>query len=79
MIVAFATTAVGQKVSSVMKTLERLMLVVLAGLALAACERLPNPIPSQPWVGADGRVVQPPPEGWPDYTKGAGSDHGFRH
>jgi len=47
----------------------RLMLMVLA-LVLAACTRLPNPIPSQPWVGPDGRVVQPPPEGWPDYAGG---------
>ena len=45
------------------------MLMVLA-LVLAACTRLPNPIPSQPWVGPDGRVVQPPPEGWPDYARG---------
>jgi hypothetical protein len=34
----------------------RLMLVVLA-LVLAACTRIPNPYPGQPWVGPDGRVV----------------------
>jgi hypothetical protein len=39
-------------------------------LVLAAYTRIPNPYPSQPWVGPDGRVVQPPLEGWPDYTKG---------
>jgi hypothetical protein len=59
-----------------MQSFQRLTLVMLAGLALAACTRMPNPYPGQPWVGADGRVVQPPPEGWPDYTKGAGSDAG---
>jgi hypothetical protein len=47
----------------------RLMLMVLA-LVLAACTRIPNPYPGQPWVGPDGRVVQPPPEGWPDYARG---------
>jgi len=59
-----------------MQTLQRLTLAMLAGLALAACTRMPNPIPSQPWVGPDGRVVQPPPEGWPDYTHGSGADMG---
>jgi hypothetical protein len=46
----------------------RLMLMVLA-MVLTACTQLPIPIPSQPWVGPDGRVVQPPPEGWPDYAR----------
>ena len=59
-----------------MRTLQRLTLTILASAALAACTQMPNPNPSQPWVGPGGRVVQPPPEGWPDYTKGAGGDIG---
>jgi hypothetical protein len=59
-----------------MKTLQTSTLVILTGLSLAACTRIPSPNPGQPWVGADGRVVQPPLEGWPDYTRGAGSDVG---
>jgi hypothetical protein len=56
--------------------MQRLTLAMLAALALASCTPMPNPVPSHPWVAADGRVVQPPPEGWPDYTKGAGSGMG---
>lgn len=59
-----------------MNTLQRLTLTMAAGLALAACTRMPAPYPGQPWVGPNGQVVQPPPEGWPDGTKGGGSDIG---
>ncbi len=59
-----------------MKTLHQLTITLLAGLALSACAQMPNPNPGQPWVGPGGRVVQPPPEGWPDYTKGGGADMG---
>jgi hypothetical protein len=52
-------------------TMARAILVL--ALVLAACTRIPNPYPGQPWVGPDGRVVQPPLEGWPDYTKGGRS------
>ena len=45
-------------------------------MAPKAAHAMPNPNPGQPWVGPGGRVVQPPPEGWPDYTKGGGSDMG---
>ena len=62
-----------------MQVLHRLVFSILAALALSACTQTPSPYPGQPWVGADGRVVQPPPEGWPDYTKGVGSHGGFRH
>jgi hypothetical protein len=61
-----------------MQTLQRLTLTMLAALAVAACAQMPSPNPGQPWVGADGRVVQPPLEGWPDFTKGGGSDAGSR-
>jgi hypothetical protein len=62
-----------------MQNLHRVTFSILSALALSACVQTPSPFPGQPWVGADGRVVQPPLEGWPDYTKGAGSDHGSRH
>jgi hypothetical protein len=59
-----------------MKTLHRLMLTILSGLILAACTPMPNPYYHEPWIGPNGQIVQAPPEGWPDYTKGAGSDMG---
>ena len=62
-----------------MENLQRLTFSILAALALSACVQTPSPYPGQPWVGADGRVVKPPPEGWPDYTKGAASHAGSRH
>jgi hypothetical protein len=68
-----------------MQTLQRLTLTVLVGLAmlvglaLAACTRVPAPYPGQPWVGPNGRVVQPPPEGWPDYTHGGADVGGSRN
>jgi hypothetical protein len=59
-----------------MKALQRVTVTMLAGLALAACARLPETVPSQPWVGPDGRVVQPPQGGWPMYDRGGGADVG---
>lgn len=62
--------------SLMMTTLQSLTFTILVGLVLSACTPMPNPVPSRPWVGADGKVVQPPPEGWPDYTRGGGADMG---
>jgi hypothetical protein len=56
-----------------MRGLKRLTLVALAGLPLAACTIGPDPNVSKPWVAPDGRVVQPPPGGWPSYNKGGES------
>lgn len=46
----------------------RLMVTFLALLALTSCKQEPAPYRGQPWVAPDGRVVQPPLEGWPDDT-----------
>jgi hypothetical protein len=51
-----------------MKTFKRLLLLIAAGLPLTGCDLGPNPNVSKPWVGPDGRVVQPPPNGWPVYN-----------
>jgi hypothetical protein len=57
-----------------MKIVNRLMLALLAGLGLAACANMPpDPNPSRPFVYPDGRVVQPPPGGWPSYNRGGES------
>lgn len=48
----------------------RLTVTIFAVLALAACKQEPAPYRGQPWVGPNGQVVQPPLEGWPDYTRG---------
>jgi hypothetical protein len=61
-----------------MQTLQRLALTMVAGLALAACTRMPAPYQGQPWVGPDGKVVQPPLEGWPDFTHGGADVGGSR-
>ena len=40
------------------------------GLSLAACGGNPDPNPSKPYVMPDGRIIQPPPGGWPSYNRG---------
>jgi hypothetical protein len=66
---------VQSKRSSIMRALKRSTLVVLALLPLAACAGMPltDPNPSPPRVMPDGRVVQPPPGGWPSYNNGGES------
>ena len=59
-----------------MTALQRLTVTLLAGLTVSACTQIPSPEPSQPWVGPGGKVVQPPPQGWPSYEKGGGADVG---
>lgn len=49
----------------------RLTVTLLVVLPLAACKQVPSPYRGRPWIGPNGQVVQPPPEGWPDYTRGA--------
>lgn len=56
-----------------MKAFKRLLLLVAAGLPLTACDLGPNPNVSKPFVYPDGRVVQPPPNGWPSYSPGGES------
>jgi hypothetical protein len=58
-----------------MRALKRSALAVLALLPLAACAGMPmtNPNVSPPRVMPDGRVVQPPPTGWPSYNNGGES------
>lgn len=59
-----------------MNSVRRISVMMLASLALAGCTQIPSPEPSQPWVGPNGKVVQPPPQGWPSYEKGGGADMG---
>jgi hypothetical protein len=59
-----------------MKTFNRLPLLIAACLPLAGCDLGPNPNVSKPFVYPDGRVVQPPPNGWPSYAPGGESGKG---
>ena len=57
-----------------MRTFKTLMLMmVAAGLPLAACAPQPDPNMSKPVTMPDGRVFYPPPGGWPDYMRGGES------
>jgi hypothetical protein len=55
-----------------MRGFNRLMIVILAGLPLAACG-MTDPNVSLPRTMADGKTYQPPPGGWPSYNNGGES------